>query len=382
MFSRTDRSKLGVWWWTVDRWLLSAAGTLAIMGVFLVMAASPPVADRIGLDSQHFVYRHVAFLFPALFMMLYASILSHRAIRIMCIFGLLASILLICGTILAGPEIKGATRWLPFGTFKLQPSEFAKPFFAVVTAWLLSIWREEQNFPWWMVSVVGLAMLAGLLVLQPDIGMTFVVIITWSLQIFLAGMPAAIVILLVVLVAPIFAAMAYLALPHVQIRITKFWDGGSMQAENAMRSFSNGGFVGVGPGNGEVKNHLPDAHADFIFAVAGEEFGAVMCLVLVAIYAFIVLRGFKRAAASESLFLILAIAGLSLQLGLQAAIHMASSVHLMPTKGMTLPLISYGGSSLLATALTIGVLLALTRRQSLTHRQSISALPLNYGGRP
>lgn len=374
MFSRTDRSVLGVWWWTVDRWLLGAAGMLAIMGVFLVMAASPPVADRIGYDSQHFVYRHGIFLIPTLVVLFISSALSHRMIRIMGLVGLLGSIFLIGMAILIGPEIKGATRWIPLGPFKLQPSEFAKPFFAVVTAWLLSLWREEKNFPGWIISMCGLALLAGLLVLQPDMGMTFVVLFTWSLQIFLAGMPIAIVLLLGVLIAPIFAVSAFFLLPHVKARVMKFWDGGSMQADNAMRSFSNGGLTGVGPGNGEVKYHLPDAHADFIFAVAGEEFGAIMCLVLVAIYAFIVFRGFSRAASSESLFLILAVSGISLQFGLQAAIHMASSVHLIPTKGMTLPLISYGGSSLLATGITLGILLALTRKQSSSSAAS------GYGG--
>ncbi|MGU9961735.1 MAG: FtsW/RodA/SpoVE family cell cycle protein [Candidatus Puniceispirillales bacterium WSBS_2018_MAG_OTU23] len=385
MFSRTDRSVLGVWWWTVDRLLLAATGLLIVMGVFLVMAASPPVADRIGYDSQHFVWRHAIFLIPTLLILFVTSTLSHRMIRILGLVGLLGSIVLILASIVIGPEIKGATRWIPLGPFKLQPSEFAKPFFAVVTAWLLSLWREEKNFPGWIISICGLAILAGLLVLQPDMGMTFVVVITWSLQIFLAGMPIAIVIMLVLFIAPIFAVGAYFALPHVQTRITKFWEGGSMQADNAMRSFSNGGFTGVGPGNGNIKNHLPDAHSDFIFAVAGEEFGAITCLVLVAIYAFIVFRGFKQAASSTSLFLILTIAGLSLQFGLQAAIHMGSSVHLIPTKGMTLPFISYGGSSLLATGITLGILLALTRRQGgsavgVSTEYVMQKHPPKYGG--
>ena len=362
MFSRTDRSVLGIWWWTVDRGILVAASALAVMGIFLVMAASPPVADRIGFESNHFVWRHMMFLIPTIIMLLVTSVLSHRLIRIFGLLGILGSVLLIILAIVAGPEVKGATRWIPFGPFKLQPSEFAKPCFAIVSAWLLSLWREEKNFPGWMISMGCLAVLAGLLVLQPDMGMTFVIVLTWALQIFLAGMPLAIVMVLALFVAPIAAVTAFFALGHVQDRVMKFWEGGSMQADNAMRSFSNGGLFGVGPGNGEVKYHLPDAHADFIFAVAGEEFGAMMCLALVGFYAFIVFRGFSKAFTSENLFLILAISGISMQFGLQAAIHMASSVHLIPTKGMTLPFISYGGSSMLATGLTIGVLLALTRK--------------------
>lgn len=364
MFNRTDRSTLGIWWWTVDRWLLSSALGLAIIGIFLVMAASPPVAERIGFASQHFVTRHGVFLLIALGALFGVSIMSPRQIRIISLSGLMASLLLIMLAIFIGPEIKGATRWIPLGPFKLQPSEFAKPFFAVVSAWLLSLWREEKGFPGCAISMGCLAALAGLLILQPDMGMTFVVLATWGFQIFLAGMPLALVLILAVFIAPIIAVTAYFALPHVQTRVMKFLDGGNMQAETAMRSFSNGGFFGVGPGNGEVKNNLPDAHADFIYAVAAEEFGAMMCLILICLYVFIVMRGFIKASSSDSLFLILAVSGLAMQFGLQAAIHMASSVHLIPTKGMTLPFISYGGSSLLATGVTMGMLLSLTRRQS------------------
>ena len=375
MFSRTDRSILGIWWWTVDRGILVATATLIVFGIFLVMAASPPVADRIGYDSQHFVLRHGIFLLPTIAILLITSTLSHRLIRIFGLLGLLGSVLLILIAIFFGPEIKGATRWISLGPFKLQPSEFAKPCFAIATAWLLSLWREEKNFPGWVISMACLAILAGLLVLQPDMGMTFVIVLTWALQIFLAGMPLAIVIVLAFILAPLVAVIAYIALPHVQVRITKFLEGGSMQADNAIRSFSNGGLYGAGPGNGEVKYHLPDAHADFIFAVAGEEFGAIACLIVIGFYSFIVFRGFAKAFHSENLFLILAISGISMQFGLQAAIHMASSVHLIPTKGMTLPFISYGGSSMLATGITIGILLALTR----TSPQSQLATMSNKG---
>lgn len=363
MISRTDRSIIGIWWWTVDRQLLWSAVLLAGLGIFLVMAASPPVAMTIKVDPNHFVQRHAIFLIPASIVLIMTSVLSHRLIRIMALLGLTGAILLIMAAIIIGPEVKGATRWIPLGPFKLQPSEFAKPFFAVVSAWLLSLWREERDFPGWIISIGCLGVLAGLLVLQPDIGMTVVIVMTWALQIFLAGMPLAMVLGLSLVVAPAVAITGYFALPHVYIRVNKYLEGGSMQADNAMQSFSNGGIFGVGPGNGEVKYILPDAHSDFIFAVAGEEFGIVTCIALAAIYAFIMFRSFSLARQSESLFLIYAISGLAMQFGLQALIHMGSSVHLIPTKGMTLPFISYGGSSLLATALTVGILLALTRRQ-------------------
>ena len=373
MFSRTDRSILGIWWWTVDRGILLATTALIVFGIFLVMAASPPVADRIGFDSQHFVTRHGLFLLPTIAILLITSTLSHRLIRIFGLLGLFGSIAFILIAIFFGPEVKGATRWIPLGPFKLQPSEFAKPCFAIVTAWLLSLWREEKNFPGWIISMACLAVLAGLLILQPDMGMTFVIVLTWALQIFLAGMPLAIVLVLAFVFAPAVAVLAYFALPHVQTRVTKFLEGGSMQADNAIRSFSNGGLYGAGPGNGEVKYHLPDAHADFIFAVAGEEFGAIACLVIIGFYAFIVFRGFSKAYRSENLFLILAISGIAMQFGLQAAIHMASSVHLIPTKGMTLPFMSYGGSSMVATGITVGILLALTRSNPLSQSTEASS---------
>ena len=368
MLNRSDRNILANWYWTIDLWLLAPAIVLLSAGVLLIMGASPPVAIRIGLDSQHFLVRHAMFLVPGVAALIGFSLLPHRAIRIVCLFGFLASLAMI-GLSLGGPEVKGATRWIPLGSFKIQPSEFAKPFFAVVTAWLLTLWREKESFPGWAVSMAFLALLCLLLVLQPDMGMTAVVLAVWSFQVFLAGMPLAMVLILAFLVAPVVAATAYIALPHVQARVAKFLEGGNMQAENAMRSFSNGGLFGVGPNNGEVKYHLPDAHADFIFAVAGEEFGALFCLLILAVYAVAVMRGLYRANASANLFVILAASGLALQFGMQAAIHMASSVHLIPTKGMTLPLISYGGSSMLASCITLGMILALTRQQPGTGRR-------------
>lgn len=371
MFHRNDRSLLGIWWWTVDKWMLALTVILAVVGIFLVMAASPPVAERINLSSQHFVIRHGIFLIVAMFAMLGFSMLNHRQIRVISLLALLGSVLLIMLSIVIGPEVKGASRWIPLGPIKIQPSEFAKPFFIVANAWLLSLWRDGHNFPGWKVSIGVLAVLLGLLVLQPDVGMSILIVITWSFQIFLAGMPLALVILLVCIIAPISLYSAYTFLPHVTARVEKFLDGGGMQAKYAMRSFSNGGVFGVGPGEGVFKYHLPDAHADFIFAVAGEEFGLIFCIIVIGLFAMIMFRGFHHAFENaNSMFLILAIGGLSLQLGLQAAIHIASSTHIMPTKGMTLPFMSYGGSSLLATGISLGILLGLTRQGQQNGRAS------------
>ncbi|MGC6518356.1 MAG: FtsW/RodA/SpoVE family cell cycle protein [Candidatus Puniceispirillaceae bacterium] len=362
MLGRTDRSLLGVWWWTVDRWLLMAAILLMVIGTLMVMAASPPVATRISLPEFHFVWRQLIYLAPAAVAIFVLSFMSPRLIRILSLIGLLGVIGLMSLTLILGPEVKGATRWITIGPVNLQPSEFAKPLFAVVCAWLLSLWREDDDFPGWAWATSLAGIIIAILVLQPDIGMTSVIAMTWGFQTFLAGMPLLLVLIAIGL-APIALFAAYHYLDHVKSRITKFFDGGSMQSELSIRSFADGGFLGVGPGDGKVKEYLPDAHADFIFSVAAEEYGLLVCLGIIALYGFTVFRGFERSAAGDNLFCLIAGAGLAMQFGLQAAIHMASSVDLIPTKGMTLPLISYGGSSLLASGITIGMLLALTRRR-------------------
>ena len=362
MLDRTDRSLVGIWWWTVDRWLLASAILLMVIGTLLVMAAGPAVATNIQLASQHFGVRQSIYLIPALGAMLFFSILEPRPIRILAILGLAVTIGLMIAAILVGSEIKGATRWITIAGINLQPSEFAKPFFAIVSARLLTLWREGQDFPGWIYSAALMAVLVGILVLQPDIGMTFLVAVTWGFQMFLAGLPMLLVIGIVAL-APLGLWAAYRTLDHVEKRIDRFFEGGAWQVEQARDSFANGGLLGVGPGDGTVKLHLPDAHSDFIFAVAAEEYGALACLSLIGLYGFIVLRGFARTMSDEGLFALIAGSSLLAQFGVQAAIHMASSADFIPTKGMTLPLISYGGSSLVASGVTMGLILALTRRR-------------------
>ena len=362
MLDRTDRSLVGIWWWTVDRWLLASAILLMVIGTLLVMAAGPAVATNIQLASQHFGVRQSIYLIPALGAMLFFSILEPRPIRILAIAALAVTISLMIAAILVGSEIKGATRWITIAGINLQPSEFAKPFFAIVSAWLLTLWREGQDFPGWIYSAALMAVLVGILVLQPDIGMTFLVAVTWGFQMFLAGLPMLLVVGIVAL-APLGLWAAYRTLDHVEKRIDRFFEGGAWQVEQARDSFANGGLLGVGPGDGTVKLHLPDAHSDFIFAVAAEEYGALACLSLIGLYGFIVLRGFARTMSDEGLFALIAGSSLLAQFGVQAAIHMASSADFIPTKGMTLPLISYGGSSLVASGVTMGLILALTRRR-------------------
>jgi len=363
--ARNDTSLFGLWWWTVDRWTLAAVATLIGFGVILILAASPAAGHRIGLDGFYLAQRHLLLLPLALGLMFTVSLLTPRWVKRVAVIGFVIAILLCALTLLVGTEIKGATRWITLAGFSLQPSEILKPTYAVVCAWMFAHAAKDPTFPGaWITAGLGLLSVA-LLMLQPDVGQTFVLTAVWSVQFFLAGLPMLWVALLVTS-ATVALTGAYFALPHVAQRIDSFLDpsaGDRYQIQRSMEAFIHGGLFGRGPGEGTVKELLPDAHSDFIFAVAGEELGLFACLFIVALFAFVVLRGFSRAFHDNSLFVLLATAGLLTQFGLQSLINMASSLHLMPTKGMTLPFISYGGSSLLALAFTLGMVLALTRRR-------------------
>jgi cell division protein FtsW len=362
---RTDKSIVGRWWWTVDRWTLAALFVLIGTGLFLTMAASPSVAHRIHVDSFHFVRRQFIFLLPAIFVILAVSMLDVKTVRRLAIVGFLGSLVLMALTLVVGTEIKGATRWINLAGISIQPSEFMKPTFAVTIAWLFAAAKTSPEIKgnWIALGMFGLT--AGLLLLQPDVGMTLVTSCVFFAEFFLAGLSMIWVALFGLLGCGSLIG-AYFLFPHVQSRVDRFLDpqsGDSYQVTTAMQAFGNGGLLGRGPGEGSIKESLPDAHTDFILAVAGEEFGLFLCLFVVALFAFIVLRGFARLYKEESLFVLLAVSGLLVQFGLQAVVNMASTLHLMPTKGMTLPFISYGGSSMLAIALGMGMMLALSRKR-------------------
>ena len=364
--ARTDTSLVGRWWWTVDRWTLLALALLMAFGAILTMAASPAVADRLGVDSLYFVQRQVVFLGLAVTVMFAVSMLSPVAVRRLALAGFIASVALLAATLVAGNEFNGARRWITLGAVSLQASEFVKPTFAVVAAWLFTTYRLNPAVPANLVCIALCALVAGLLVLQPDFSMVVVVAGVWFAQYVFAGLRLAGVALFAGLgVAGV--ATGYAFMPHVADRIDRFIDpasGDTYQIDTALEAFMNGGLVGRGPGEGVVKEALPDAHSDVIFAVAGEEFGLLLCLVLVALFAFVVLRGLAHALNDSSLFAMLAVSGLVTQFGLQALFHMGVTLGLVPPTGMTLPLISYGGSSILSLALGMGMVLALTRRRS------------------
>jgi cell division protein FtsW len=365
MFARIDQRPVARWWWTVDRWSLGALALLIGFGSVMSMAASPAVAERLGYAPLHFAERHLVTVPVALAIMILVSLLPPRTVRRVAFIGFGIAVALLALTFVVGVEVKGARRWINLPGLSLQPSEFVKPTFTVVAAWLFAEQKERPGFPGNAISMVLFVGLVAMLVKQPDLGMAIVVSLVWFAQFFMTGLR------LYWVTAGAIAGLggfvgAYLWLPHVTSRINRFLDpavGDHYQVNRSMEAFANGGLWGRGPGEGTVKDYLPDAHADFVFAVAGEEFGLVVCVAIVGIFAFIVLRGFSRLLQEGNFFVVLSATGLLIQFGLQAIINMASTLRLIPTKGMTLPFLSYGGSSMLALALGMGMMLALTRRR-------------------
>lgn len=374
MTSRTDRGLVSNWWWTVDRWFLAAFLSLMVLGIVLSFAASPAVAERIGLEEYHFVTRQIIFMLPALAVMLGVSFLEPRQIRRLAILLLIGSIVLMVLALFIGVEIKGSRRWVSLAGISLQPSEFLKPAFVVICAWLFAEHARQPDIPGNLFAMILLGLVVTLLVAQPDLGQTMLVVGTWGVMFFMAGMAWFWIILLGALgLGGAFAA--YTVFPHVADRIDKFLtgEGDTFQTDMAREAMINGGWFGRGPGEGDVKNVLPDSHTDFIFSVAAEEFGLALCFLLVGLFAFIVLRGLKIALREYDDFTRFAVSGLVIQFGLQSIINMSVNLHLMPAKGMTLPFISYGGSSLVAMALSMGMVLALTRKRPETRRSGFGA---------
>ncbi len=371
---RSDRSAVGRWFWEIDKVLLVLVAVLISIGLVAVAAASPAAAQRysggsISFDKLHYFYRQLVWIALAVPVMIGVSMLPKDMARRFSLLGAVIFTALLFLVPVIGQEVNGARRWIGFGFAQFQPSEFLKPLYIVSIAWLLSLKAKDPSLP--MVPVTGAitGLIALLLMQQPNLGETVIFVVAWVMLLTLAGLSLRI---LGVLAAAGSAALvlAYFFYSVARARIDGFLfsEGDTYQVDSALRTLTSGGLFGTGPGAGTRKFSLPEPHTDYIFSVIGEEFGIIACLAIAILYMTIVVRVLLRLLHEEDPFLVFATAGLVTQFGLQALINMAVNVHLAPSKGMTLPFISYGGSSMIALAMGFGLLLAFSRRNPFLHR--------------
>ncbi|WP_208434040.1 FtsW/RodA/SpoVE family cell cycle protein [Bartonella taylorii] len=376
MVTRADRDPIANWWWTIDRSIFAACLILMGIGIMLSFAASPTIAKKIGIaDSFYFVRWHIIFSIPAFFTMVTVSFFSLRNIRRVCALLLIVTLVLMVATLFFGPELKGARRWIPVFGFSIQASEFMKPAFVVMSAWFFSEHIRGRGILGYTLAIALYAFCCILLVLQPDIGQTLLISATWGGLFFVAGVPLTVIFLFIILgIVGIF--LAYFFLHHVRERINGFLtgEGDTFQVDVGREAILNGGWFGQGPGEGTVKRIIPDSHTDFVFSVAAEEYGIILCLLIMMLFGFIVMRSLYIALNTRDSFIRLGITGIAMMIGFQSAINMAVNLHLIPPKGMTLPFISYGGSSMVAIALSMGILLSLTRRWPEARLSAFSSL--------
>ncbi|KAA0700335.1 putative lipid II flippase FtsW [Neorhizobium sp. P12A] len=380
MVSRVERGALADWFWTIDRFFLAIFILLMGIGFMLSFAGSPAVAQRIGLEPFFFVKRHAIFLVPAIGAMIGLSFLTTRQVRRAAVIILVLSLAMMVFALFFGVEVKGSRRWVNIASLSIQPSEFMKPAFVVVCAWLFAEHARQPEIPGNLFAIILYGIVAALLVAQPDLGQTILTTAVWAGMFFMAGMPWLWIV--------VFGGMgagglvsAYYVFPHVALRINKFLtgEGDTFQVDTAREAIIRGNWFGVGPGEGIVKRIIPDAHTDFIFSVAAEEFGIIFCITLVLIFAVLVLRGLSLAYRERNDFNRFAVAGLVLQIGIQSIINVGVNLQLLPAKGMTLPLISYGGSSMTAIGVTAGFILALTRHRPEKRAQERSLFRVTHG---
>jgi len=365
MFSRIRKTPIAEWWWTIDRELLAALVLLMLTGLILSFAASPPVAERLGLSPWHFVIRHAIFFVPTLGIMLAASFVNVRQARVLALVVMAAALVLLVVALRFGIEVKGARRWIEVFGQTIQPSEFTKPAFAIIAAWLFAQKMVHRDMPAQIIAFALLALIVTLLMLQPDFGQTVLLVMTWAALLFLSGISWWLIAALMGLAGG-GSVLAYYVFPHVARRIDGFLNpqnATNYQVDKAIQSLLEGGWFGRGPGEAIVRRYVPDAHADFVFSAAAGEFGILFALLLVGLIGFITLRALSLAQRQTSLFPRLAASALAIQFGLQSGINLAVNLALLPPKGMTLPFVSYGGTSMLATAFGMGLILALTRRK-------------------
>jgi cell division protein FtsW len=352
------------WFWTIDNISLFLLVAIMCFGAILITSASPAVAERVKLSSFYFVHRQLLFLGASLFIIIFFSLLSEKSLRQIALIGFVTCVLLLVGVLFFGDEVKGARRWINILGFNLQPSEFLKPFYIFITGLILSERYNRDDFPAFTSSLILHSVIVILLILQPDFGMVVTFTTVLAGQFFLAGIPLWIIFVIgFAAVAGAFAA--YILLPHVARRIDLFLNSEgteNYQVDKSLEAYINGGLFGRGPGEGTVKAHIPDSHADFIFAVAGEEFGSIFCTIILLLFLAFIVRAIFQITKLDNLFKIYATAGIIMLFTLQTTFNIGVTLHLFPTKGMTLPFISYGGSSALSFAIAFGMLLNLTKK--------------------
>ena len=364
VFDRRYLNPIKKWWIDIDKINFVIVLGIIIFGLMMTASSGSAIAKRIDVDKFFFLKKQMLFAMIAVFLLVIISFLDQEKIKIFSLLGLAGSIIFLVLVLFFGSEAKGAKRWISLPGFTLQPSEFAKTFFVIFHAFLLQKFYHEKWKVKYGVSAGLYLIIVALLILQPDFGMTLIFTALWAIQLFLSGLPLFLIWILGA-AAVVGGIGAYLVFPHVQDRIAKFTDSGekNYQVERSLDAFVNGSFFGEGPGNGVVKKFIPDAHTDFVFAVIGEEYGIFSCAMLIIVFAYLITRIVKRALEEEDLFVYLSLCGLMMQFTMQVIVNVGVSLKLFPTKGMTLPFISYGGSSMMSMAICFGLILAFTKRK-------------------
>ena len=359
------------WFASIDQFLFFTILTIIAIGIWISIASTPSVALKLGLSPFYFVKQHILIIPIVVLFIISISALQSKHIRLLSLLGYFVCVGLIIFTILFGTEIKGAKRWLSIFGFSLQPSEFLKPFTTILTAWLIAKQYKNRNFQGIFISLISICLVIPLLLLQPDVGMTLIIVTTWLAQLFISGLSVTMILTFVFSSLGALTSL-YFILPHFADRINRFLgssgeDNDLYQVHKSLEAFKNGGLFGKGPGEGIVKMKVPDSHSDFIFSVIGEEFGLIICIVIIALFVILALRPLIKVIKSSSIFCYSAVFGIVFQIIVQVTINISTALNLIPTKGMTLPFISYGGSSLLASAISVGFLLSLTKYNSLMY---------------
>lgn len=364
IFDRQNLNFLKKWWIDIDKTNFLIIIGLLIFGLIISASSTLSMSDRIDVGHLFFFKKHAFFATIALLILFVTSLMNESKIKLLTFAGITFSILLLIAVPIFGVETKGAKRWISIFGFTLQPSEFAKTFFVLFNAYLLQKYSEHKWYEKYTPSAILYLFLIIFLITQPDFGMTITFTALWVIQLFLSGIPLWIFCSLGI-IALMGSIGAYLLLPHVEDRINRFLNSGekNYQVERSLDAFVNGSFFGKGPGEGVVKNFIPDAHTDFVFAIVGEEYGIISCVAFLILVLYLITRITKYALEEKNMLTYLIICGLSMEFAIQTVVNIGVSLKLLPTKGMTLPFISYGGSSMISMAICFGIILALSKRR-------------------